>query len=59
MGSDLYMNPPKEQFDCYVAKTEDEVMEYVVGALATDRKIIIHKNYQGIWHIFIGTGTWI
>lgn len=59
MGSDMAMNPPKEQFDTYVATTEDEVVEYVVGALATDHKIVIGRKSADGWHISVATGQWI
>lgn len=58
MGSDMAMNPPKEVWNHYVATTEDEVVEYVVGALATDQKIVIHKKSKGGWQIAVWTGRW-
>lgn len=65
MGSDMYMNPPKEVFDTFRVKTDEEVIDYVIGALATGRRINITpaKNLDqgnGLSHrIDVSTGRWI
>ncbi len=60
MGSDLCMNPPKEVFDRQVCESDEEVIDWVIGALATDKKIVINtKSIDGSRVIQISTGKWI
>lgn len=60
MGSDLAMNPPREVFDRHTCTTEEEVIDWVIGALATKKKIVVHSpNIDGTISVQISTGKWI
>lgn len=64
MGSDLYMNPPKQIYDSFEVATEEEVAELLVGALANDRdfKVLVRAPTRSAgsakYLVRVGTGRW-
>ncbi len=60
MGSDMAMNPPKPVYDTYTVDTQEEVIDYVIGALATKKQIIVNqrRNDTDKYRIQIFTGEW-
>lgn len=64
MGSDLYMNPPQKLYETHNIDTKEEVMEWVVGAMAMGCEITVSRydppahDGEGYWIVRIFKGQW-
>ena len=65
MGSDYHMNPPKKNWERHDLDTEEEVMEWIVGAMANGFEINVSRwdpsahDGEGYWIVSIFKGEWI
>lgn len=59
MGSDMHMNPPQKVYESQRGLTEEEAMEWVVGAMANKYEIVVTPGGSDTWIVKVFKGVWI
>lgn len=59
MGSDMAMNPPQKKWEAHEVKSDEEVVEWLIGALAQDYEFNCYKTHLGTRIMRIFKGEWI
>jgi hypothetical protein len=59
MGSDLHMNPPKKVYETHRVESEEDVIGWVIGAMANDYEITILPASESGWLVKVFKGKWI